>query len=91
VNWKAATPIRSAVNQPFIWSYANIKAGFATDHVQLFTTTDSGQTWKTIKPDVDFKDVTQIDFISNTIGWAIGKNIFIKTIDGGFTWKNALE
>jgi photosystem II stability/assembly factor-like uncharacterized protein len=89
--WKATTPIKSTGDKSFIWSFANIKQGFATDHVQLFTTTDAGQTWKTIKLNMDFKYVTQIDFVSNNVGWAIGKDIFVKTLDGGLTWKPAAE
>jgi len=91
MNWKSTVPIKSAANLPFIWSFANIKEGFVTDHVQLFTTADSGQTWKTIKPNMDLKDVTQIDFVTNNVGWAIGKDIFVKTLDGGLTWKSAAE
>jgi photosystem II stability/assembly factor-like uncharacterized protein len=91
MSWKATIPIKSTGNQPFIWSFANIKEGFTTDHVQLFTTTDSGQTWKTIKPNMDLKDVALIDFVSNNVGWAIGKDIFVKTLDGGLTWTSAAE
>lgn len=91
ISWNPTTPIKSTVNQPFIWSFANIKQGFASDNVQLFSTTDAARTWKTVKPNIDFKNVTQIDFVSNNVGWAIGKDLFVKTSDGGLNWKPASE
>jgi photosystem II stability/assembly factor-like uncharacterized protein len=91
ISWRPTTPIKSKDNQPFIWSFANIKLGFASDHIQLYKTSDAARTWKTIKPNIDFKNVTQIDFVSKNAGWAIGKDIFVKTLDGGLTWKPASE
>jgi photosystem II stability/assembly factor-like uncharacterized protein len=91
LNWRAAAPLKSTADQSFTWSFADIKDGVATDHLQLYATNDSGQTWQIVKPNIDFKNVVMIDFVSSQIGWAIGQDIFIKTVDGGLTWKPAAQ
>jgi len=89
--WKATKAVKSTSNEPPIWSFVNSKTGFASDHIQIFKTIDSGSSWKTIKPNLDFKAVTQIDFVTDQIGWGIGKGVFIKTADGGISWSPAIK
>src|SRR2546421_911422 len=50
-----------------------------------------GQRWTKLSPGASFKQVTSLDFVSSTLGWAIGgqgKNSsrLLKTTDGGQTW-----
>ncbi len=49
------------------------------------------QQWTKLSPGGSFKQVTSLDFVSSTLGWAIsgqGKNpsLLLKTTDGGQTW-----
>ena len=63
----------------------------------LCTTTDQGQTWTMVKPDLDFgefggeRQLIQIDFIDPQTGWAVIDDDDLyqlyKTTDGGATWR----
>jgi photosystem II stability/assembly factor-like uncharacterized protein len=57
----------------------------------LYRTSNGGQQWTKLSPGASFKQVTSLDFVSSTLGWAIsgqGKNpsLLLKTTDGGQTW-----
>ena len=54
-------------------------------------TSDGGQHWTRLPASTNFKHVTQLDFVSGTLGWAIsdqgnGSSFLLKTMDGGQTW-----
>lgn len=55
---------------------------------KLYKTNDSGKTWEEISQSESFKNIESINFVTEKVGWAMGNNIFIKTIDGGKTWSN---
>ncbi len=62
----------------------------------LCVTSDAGQTWSTVKPDIDFgqfggeRQLIQIDFVDLKTGWAVIDDDDVyqlyKTTDGGATW-----
>ena len=53
----------------------------------LLKTTDGGQNWNTI--DLNTLDCPMgMFFISNDIGFITGKDLFVKTMNGGKTWVN---
>lgn len=59
-----------------------------TDNI-LYKTNDSGEYWNKVSESSYFKDIESINFVSEKVGWAMGSNIFIKTIDAGKTWSKA--
>ncbi len=90
LQWFPATDYRDATH----WS-------FLTDTSILYKTVDGGQHWTTSQLKTAFQRIEQVQFLSSTIGWAIGNNIPangsfmgdsdtvtapVKTTDGGKTW-----
>jgi photosystem II stability/assembly factor-like uncharacterized protein len=51
----------------------------------LLKTTDTGITWKTI-PSGTTQQIESIQFVSDSIGFAAGSKMFLKTTDAGTTW-----
>ena len=54
----------------------------------LYMTSDGGQSWTKITPGGNFKSITQLDFVSTKVGFAIGYTdsgspFLLKTTDGG--------
>jgi len=53
---------------------------------EFYETTDSGNSW--FKVSKSYSDeITKIDFVNNTTGWALGKFNLYKSIDGGRNWQ----
>ena len=86
--WTSTTPLPLAA---VAIDFADEQHGWASDGVNLHRTSDGGQQWTKLSPGANFKQVTSLDFVSSTLGWAIrgqGKNssLLLKTTDGGGTW-----
>ncbi|QSO48445.1 WD40/YVTN/BNR-like repeat-containing protein [Alicyclobacillus mengziensis] len=87
--WVPGKVVRSTVQNPAIqaWSFPTMNNGFATDGDKMFTTTDSGQTWTSFTSNIPLKNVTTMQFVSSTDGWAvISTGALYRTTDGGHTW-----
>lgn len=72
-------------------SFSDANHGWATDGASLFSTSDGGQHWTRLPASTAFHDVTSLNVVSPTTGWAIsqpasGALILLKTTDGGQTW-----
>ncbi len=72
-------------------SFTDANHGWATDGTTLFSTSDGGQHWTQLPASSVFHDVTSLNVVSPTTGWAIsqpasGALILLKTTDGGQTW-----
>ncbi len=57
----------------------------------LGVTSNGGQTWLLITPSANFRNISQLDFVSAQEGWAISTPpseapVLLKTLDGGHTW-----
>lgn len=64
----------------------------------LHVTNDGGRQWTEVRPNKFFADITQLDFISRNVGWAVRNTdpfgggarqaspSLLKTLDGGRTW-----
>lgn len=75
----------------FFVSFADATHGFATDGRRMFVTVDGGATWKAFVPNRSLDAVTQLDFVSRTLGFALlsqpdGSELWT-TADGGHTWR----
>ena len=57
----------------------------AGDRGIVLKTTDGGETWQTTKLNENWY-ITQIDFIDDSVGWAVGYHNILKTEDGGYNW-----
>jgi len=65
--------------------------GVATDGKDMFVTADGGETWQSVVPNRSLQGVTQLDFVSPKVGFAIlpryqEGDILLRTTDGGHTW-----
>ncbi|MFL0268076.1 WD40/YVTN/BNR-like repeat-containing protein [Candidatus Clostridium radicumherbarum] len=70
------------------YDFINEKQWLAIDNKEnkLYETSNGGNSFEELSQNEIFKGIKTLDFISNQIGWAIGDNFFIKTIDGGKNW-----
>lgn len=53
---------------------------------KLYETSNGGDSFEELSQNEIFKGIKTLDFVTSQIGWAIGDNFFIKTIDGGKNW-----
>jgi photosystem II stability/assembly factor-like uncharacterized protein len=85
--WKSSMPLPDAF---VTLDFADMQHGWATDGMILYRTSDGGQHWTKLSPGANFKQVTDLSFVSSTTGWAIGgqsnTSSLLKTTDGGKTW-----
>jgi photosystem II stability/assembly factor-like uncharacterized protein len=87
-SWKETTPVAAVATTA---NFIDVNHGWASDGTLLYVTSDGGQQWAKLAPGGSFQHVTQLDFVSSSIGWAIGATasnapILLKTEDGGHTW-----
>ena len=58
----------------------------------LWATSDGAQHWSQIATSPNFMSIGQLDFVSETTGWALSSpsgvqsQLLLKTVDGGHTW-----
>lgn len=90
-NWTATSPVNAFGIGVFTGNFVDMRHGWTTDGRFLYATSDSGQTWTTIVPDVSLAHILQLEFVSATTGWVIlapdtGPTQVLQTTDGGQTW-----
>jgi len=88
MTWRSTMPVSAALSASH---FLDMQHGWLTDGTNLFFTSDGGQHWTKLTPSANFKQVTQLDFVSQSTGWAIsnqgsGSSFLLKTTDGGQTW-----
>ncbi len=74
--------------------FLNENKGFLlTNYSGFYSTTDGGETWQEVEHD-KFFDVMDIQFVNDNIGYVVGGMLgpfhYIKTVDGGKTWKQKI-
>jgi len=84
--WQSPTPVVASLAY-----FLDANQGWATDGSALFVTSDGGLSWTKLPASNVFKNVSSLDFVSNTVGWAIsdldaGGTQLLKTTDGGQIW-----
>lgn len=85
-NWLAKKIVTSQDNQQFVWSFVDVKHWVATDGDKLYTTTDSGQKWKTTRMPDRMANISRLNLVTPRIGWALVNGNIEKTTNGGTTW-----
>jgi photosystem II stability/assembly factor-like uncharacterized protein len=75
-----------------VFDFVDMQHGWASDGSKLYVTSDGGNQWIKLSPNESFKNISLLDFVSSTVGWAISSapsmpSSLLKTIDGGHTWK----
>jgi photosystem II stability/assembly factor-like uncharacterized protein len=86
--WQSTLPVSAALR---ILSFVDMQRWWASDGTILYSTGDGGNHWTKLSPGGNFKNIVQLDFISDTDGWAISSTAsasssLLKTVDGGRTW-----
>jgi photosystem II stability/assembly factor-like uncharacterized protein len=86
--WKSTVPLPAASGTI---DFVDMQHGWATDGIVLYSTNDGGQHWTKLSPGANFKQVTDLSFVSSIAGWAIGgqsntSSFLLETTDGGKTW-----
>jgi photosystem II stability/assembly factor-like uncharacterized protein len=86
--WQSTSRVPAAL--PLL-SFADMQHGWATDGKTLYSTGDGGTHWLKLSLTAGFKNITQLDFATATVGWAISSTTppassLLKTIDGGQSW-----
>jgi photosystem II stability/assembly factor-like uncharacterized protein len=76
---------------PGVFDFVDMQHGWASDGSVLYMTSDGGNHWIKLSPNEIFKNISLLDFVSSTIGWAISStnsmpSSLLKTTDGGRTW-----
>lgn len=74
--------------------FLNENKGFLlTNYSGFYSTTDGGETWQEVEHD-KFFDVMDIQFVNDNVGYVVGGMLgpfhYIKTVDGGKTWKQKI-
>lgn len=87
--WRAGQAI-TAHTLGFFASFPSPEQGFLTGGGRLFRTTDGGAHWTSFVPNRNLDGITQLDFVSPTLGFALmgtptGTGL-LRTTDGGHTW-----
>lgn len=86
--WKSSRPLATVFSTI---DFVDMRHGWVTDGMVLYRTSDGGQHWAKLSPGANFKQITNLSFVSSTTGWAVGgqsdaSSFLLKTADGGTTW-----
>ena len=93
LSWAPTAPLTPGNGGLVTLCLASPQAGWALEAAvddttprQLYRTLDSGQSWSPVKSKNGLQKVTQLSFVSDQLGWALGDGGLLKTTDGGATW-----
>jgi photosystem II stability/assembly factor-like uncharacterized protein len=86
--WQRTTHVSAAL--PLL-SFADTQHGWAANGTTLYRTSNGGISWQHLSPNASFENIAALDFVSDTLGWAISSapsnvSTLLKTVDGGRTW-----
>jgi len=90
MSWIPTTPVQtpqeSLEYRGFHWSIIDAAHAYVSDGYKLYYTSDGSQSFVSISPNISLKNLQQLDFVSEQLGWAIIDGDLWKTNDGGRTW-----
>ncbi len=88
--WSHSTLLSAAGSA---WDFLTMQQGWVigANGSTVGETSDGGQHWLLINPSANFRNISQLDFVSAQEGWAISAAtpaapVLLKTMDGGQTW-----
>ena len=85
-HWRAAAPLVLREAAPRLWSWPDSAHAVAASDNKFCSTADSGQTWSVKDLPSALVGVSELDFVSSSVGWAVVAGRLFKTSDGGGTW-----
>src|SRR5579859_4032672 len=88
--WSHSTLLTAAGSA---WDFLTMQQGWVVgaNGSSVAVTSNGGQSWLLINPGANFRNISQLDFVSAQEGWAISTAtpdapVLLKTMDGGQTW-----
>jgi len=88
--WSHSTLLSAAGSA---WDFLTMQQGWVVgaNGTSVAVTSNEGQSWLLINPSENFRNISQLDFVSAQEGWAISTAtpdapVLLKTMDGGQTW-----
>ena len=84
--WRPTAAIVTRSTWPLVWGWPDTRHGFESDGRKLDTTANGGHTWRVMALPKKIRPVSQIDFGTRSIGWAIVYGKLWKTRNGGHAW-----
>ena len=85
-HWRATAPIVLREAAPRLWSWPDVAHAVAASDNKFCSTADSGQTWSVKDLPSAIEGVSQLDFVSSSVGWAVVAGRLLKTGNGGGSW-----
>ena len=92
-NWQPTTPVRFGMTSSgrIVYDFMDPEHGWASDGRMFYQTTDGARHWTKLTPNVPLTSLTELDFVSPRVGWAIlapprRAPRLLATNDGGTTW-----
>jgi photosystem II stability/assembly factor-like uncharacterized protein len=91
-SWQPTDPVPVAPRTFLQYSFADPGHGWLAADGQLYRTTDGARTWVELHPNIGLNEVTELDFVTAGLGWALvvgpkdRLNHFFETTNGGSTW-----
>ncbi len=61
------------------------------DSAVVLKTTDNGNTWINKSPNLPRLELQSVYFLNDSLGYAVGQNYILKTINGGDTWSFTID
>ena|SRR2546425_4913063 len=93
--WTPTRPVPVTEAYPLTSHFVSMNRGWFKHADALNMTDDGGNNWTPVRVDPLLKGVTQLDFISPELGWAVrdsgssggqGPPMLLRTLDAGRTW-----
>lgn len=86
--WMLTGPVSFNASEVVLQAVADMEHAWVKNEGVLYSTNNGGRRWMAVHLSSLFGDVTQLDFVSPQVGWAIRRKypFLLKTLDGGRTW-----
>ena len=87
LHWSPTAPVPSpGGDQLSGWSWPNSSHGFAVTAATLCATSNGGRSWRCATRPASLKGITEVQYVSDRLGWAIADDRLLVTTNAGATW-----